>query len=75
MFSDKALFSKCDQIPADSVTFNEEIHNGKFYFLYSESQKYIPIVHFEVQEGIPIFLKNPTLVLEYQSVTNFLRKY
>ena len=50
MFSVKGFFSKCDQIPADSVTFTEEILQGKLYFLCSESQKYIPIVHFEVQE-------------------------
>ena len=29
------FFSKCDQIPADLVTFTEEILNGKLHFLFS----------------------------------------
>ena len=41
-FSIKDFFSKCDEIalanvPADLVTFTEEILNGKLQFLYSVS--------------------------------------
>ena len=37
-FSIKDLFSKCDQIPADLVTFTEETLNGKLPFLCSENK-------------------------------------
>ena len=37
-FSIKDFFSKCDQIPADLVTFPEEILNGKLPFLCSENK-------------------------------------
>ena len=32
-FSIKDFFGKCDQFPADLVTFTEEILNGKLHFL------------------------------------------
>ena len=32
-FSVKDFFSKCDQFPADLVTFTEKIFNGKLHFL------------------------------------------
>ena len=35
-FSIKNFYSKCDQFPADLITFTEEILNGKLHFLYSE---------------------------------------
>ena len=38
-FSIKDFFSKSEQILVDLVTFDEEIFNGKFNFLYSVSQK------------------------------------
>ena len=31
-FCIKDFFSKCDQFPADSVTFTEEVLNGKLHF-------------------------------------------
>ena len=37
-FSIKDFFSKCDQIPADLVTFTEEILNGKLPFFSSENK-------------------------------------
>ena len=35
IFSIKDFFSKCDQFPANLVTFTEEILNGKPHFLCS----------------------------------------
>ena len=41
-FTIEGFFSKCDQIHrANLVTFTEEILNGKFHFLCSESTKLI----------------------------------
>ena len=38
-FSVKDFFSKCDQFPADLVTFTAEILNGKLHFLFSACEK------------------------------------
>ena len=40
-FSIKDFFSKCDQIPADLVTFTEEILNGKLHFLCDDYTRVI----------------------------------
>ena len=38
-FSIKDFFSKCDQFPADLITFTDEILNGNLHFLCRERSR------------------------------------
>ena len=38
-FSIKDFFSKCDQFPANLITFTEEILNGNLHFLCSKRSR------------------------------------
>ena len=40
-FTIKDFFSKCDQVPADLVTFTEEILNKKLILLYSDCTEHL----------------------------------
>ena len=43
-FSIKDFFSKCDQFPADLITFTEETLNGKLNFLCSEYLNHVAFI-------------------------------